>query len=264
MLFARSMIESVLIAWPPHWRQGDPTSDTLDVFIQLDKFTPVDTTPDGRRLRSDATRSRLLEAGARLFAQRGYEGSSLDALSAEAGVNRALVRYHFGGKRGLYNAVFSEAVEVGRALIEPVRESSGPAAARLAAFADAIGGLLAERPHFAPMVVREWMSGGAHVEPEVMARFVQFFQADREILEAGAQSGELRSFDPHAVHLALIGSLVFFQVTQPLRDGRRDITAEDPGPAAHLEVVKDVFLNGLVHQPGDSTCAPPRSPSSPD
>jgi TetR/AcrR family transcriptional regulator len=201
---------------------------------------------DGRARRSAATRRKLMSAGARLFAARGYEGTSLDALTAAAGVNKALVRYHFGGKRGLYNAVFLEAVEAGVELIEAVRESRQPAPERLAEFVDAIGALFEQRRHFAPMVLREWMSGGAHVEPKVMAKFVQFFQVDREILESGSRHRQLRKVDPHSAHLALIGSLVFFQATRPLRKQRQDIPAASPEPGAYLAVVKDLFLNGLA------------------
>ena len=201
---------------------------------------------DGRVRRSDATRKKLLKAAARLFAAHGYDGTTLDELTDAAGVNKALVRYHFGGKRGLYNAVFLDGVEAGGALIAPLSGSDEPAPARLAGFIDALGALFEARPHFAPMVLREWMSGGAHVEPEVMARFVQFFQVDREILEAGSRRGELREVDPHAAHLALVGSLVFFQATRPLRKRRKDIPAASPDPAAFLEVVKDLFLHGLA------------------
>jgi AcrR family transcriptional regulator len=47
-------------------------------------------------------KARLLEAGAKLFAERGLEGTSVRDLAAEAGLNLSLVSYYFGGKEGLY------------------------------------------------------------------------------------------------------------------------------------------------------------------
>ncbi|MBL4689819.1 MAG: helix-turn-helix transcriptional regulator [Nannocystaceae bacterium] len=47
----------------------------------------------------------LLHAGARLFAQRGYEGASVRAICEAAGANVNAISYHFGGKQGLYDAV---------------------------------------------------------------------------------------------------------------------------------------------------------------
>lgn len=64
--------------------------------------------------RGAATRRALLEAGLRLFGQLGYHATSARALAKAAGVNQALISYHFGGKRGLYLAVFEHiAGEIG-------------------------------------------------------------------------------------------------------------------------------------------------------
>lgn len=54
---------------------------------------------------SDAARDRILDAAERLFAERGFEGTSVRELAASAGVNLAAVNYHFGGKEALYRAV---------------------------------------------------------------------------------------------------------------------------------------------------------------
>ena len=50
---------------------------------------------------------RLLAAGARLFAERGYADVSTRALTQTADVNLSAITYHFGGKEGLYRAVIA-------------------------------------------------------------------------------------------------------------------------------------------------------------
>jgi AcrR family transcriptional regulator len=52
------------------------------------------------------TRSRLLRAAERLFAENGYEASSVRDITNEAGCNVAAVNYHFGGKDSLYVETF--------------------------------------------------------------------------------------------------------------------------------------------------------------
>jgi AcrR family transcriptional regulator len=64
---------------------------------------------------SDITRQRILNAAERLFAERGYDGTSIRAIVAKARVNQAAINYHFGGKEGLYREVLREAF---RALTE--------------------------------------------------------------------------------------------------------------------------------------------------
>ncbi len=52
-----------------------------------------------------STREKLIAAGERLFADRGFAGASLREITREAGTNLAAVNYHFGSKEGLLRAV---------------------------------------------------------------------------------------------------------------------------------------------------------------
>ena len=64
---------------------------------------------------SEITRERILKAAQRLFAERGYEATSVRAIVAKARVNQAAINYHFAGKDGLYREVLRAAF---RALTE--------------------------------------------------------------------------------------------------------------------------------------------------
>jgi AcrR family transcriptional regulator len=48
-------------------------------------------------------RARLIDAAIKLFAEKGYEGTSVRDLATAAGVNVAAVSYHFGSKDELYH-----------------------------------------------------------------------------------------------------------------------------------------------------------------
>lgn len=54
-----------------------------------------------------ATKERILDAAERLFAERGFDRTSLRAITTEAGVNLAAVNYHFRSKNDLIHEVFS-------------------------------------------------------------------------------------------------------------------------------------------------------------
>jgi AcrR family transcriptional regulator len=64
---------------------------------------------------SDITRERIMKAAERLFAERGYDATSIRAIVAKARVNQAAINYHFEGKDGLYREVLRTAF---RALTE--------------------------------------------------------------------------------------------------------------------------------------------------
>jgi AcrR family transcriptional regulator len=58
---------------------------------------------------SEITRDRILKAAERLFAERGYDATSVRAIVAKARVNQAAINYHFEGKDGLYREVLRTA-----------------------------------------------------------------------------------------------------------------------------------------------------------
>src|ERR1700689_677128 len=70
------------------------------------------------------TRTRILDAAERLFAERGFRGTSVRAITALAGANLAAVGYHFGSKAELVAAVI-------RRVTEPILAARGAGLARL-------------------------------------------------------------------------------------------------------------------------------------
>ena len=50
-------------------------------------------------------REQLLDVGRALFAEKGFEATSIEEIAARAGVSKPVVYEHFGGKEGLYAVV---------------------------------------------------------------------------------------------------------------------------------------------------------------
>jgi AcrR family transcriptional regulator len=67
-----------------------------------------------RRMTGTERREQLLDIGRTLFAERGFEGTSVEEIAAKASVSKPVVYEHFGGKEGLYAVVVDR--EMGRLL----------------------------------------------------------------------------------------------------------------------------------------------------
>src|SRR5919199_833142 len=102
-----------------------------------------------RRRDAMATREALLAAGAELFADRGYDGVPVAAIAQKAGVNKAMINYHFGGKRKLYLAIVSATFADIVARVEALADAPRPAPDVLRELIAAVGDLATHRhPHF--------------------------------------------------------------------------------------------------------------------
>lgn len=69
-------------------------------------LVPTAPRPILPRTDGEASRQRLMQAGLRLFAHKGFAPTSIRELARAAGVNVAAISYYFGDKAGLYRAVF--------------------------------------------------------------------------------------------------------------------------------------------------------------
>ena len=72
------------------------------------------------RMTSAERREQLIDVARRLFAERGFEGASVEEVSSRAGVSKPIVYEHFGGKEGLYAVVVDREV---RQLLSNMRSS---------------------------------------------------------------------------------------------------------------------------------------------
>jgi AcrR family transcriptional regulator len=90
---------------------------------------PTRTPRTGRRPGASSTRQAILGSARRLFAERGYDGATLRAIAADAGVDAALVVHFFGSKAALLSEAidwpWNPEIEVANALIDGPRQA-GP------------------------------------------------------------------------------------------------------------------------------------------
>jgi AcrR family transcriptional regulator len=91
--------------------------------------------PNRNVTRGEATRAQLIAIARRMFAERGYEDTSIEAVLREAGVSRGSLYHHFAGKEALFEAV-AEDVEtsVGEQTLVATAGTEGPVGAMRAGF----------------------------------------------------------------------------------------------------------------------------------
>jgi len=76
------------------------------------------TNPNSRvRMSARQRREQLIAIGRQLFAERGFDATSIEEVAARAKVSKPVVYEHFGGKEGLYAVVVDREV---RALLDRV------------------------------------------------------------------------------------------------------------------------------------------------
>lgn len=200
---------------------------------------------------TEATRAQLMEAGRALFAGMGLEGARVDGIAREAGVNKALINYHFRGKTGLYERVLDDLfAAVGRDLDRALAPLADPRR-RLLAWPAALWAVLGRYPDFAPIVLRELAARSDGDRGRRLSGAAPCFPLLAETLAGAGAAGALaRPVDPLALQLVLLGSLVVARSAAPLREALAGAPGALPGDEAAVVPLLERFMERSLLEGG--------------
>ena len=176
--------------------------------------TPTDAAP-GTASSPDGTRRALLNAARRLFSRRGFDGTSVRAITREAGANLGAITYHFGSKRALYAAVLEEGLRPLADRVKAAAEAEGTARERMIRVVEAYFEHLGRRPDLPRLLLQEVAAG--KTPPEVVVEIMQRVAGTVAGLQrAGVEDGSVRGGHPYLTALSVVSQPVFFTLVSPL------------------------------------------------
>jgi TetR/AcrR family transcriptional regulator len=190
-------------------------------------------------------RDKLLSAGTELFAVQGFAGVSIRELATAAGVNSALISYHFGGKAGLYEAVVTAQYERLVGKFETIAASTATMEEKIRMYADVIRRNHTEdQPLMARLIQGELTSPTACMENVVRKYTVRIAGIISGVLRQGIQSGIFRQdIDPVFAALTLAGMLNFYFI---LREVIKAVVPEFAGrDQEFVESALKIYLKGM-------------------
>ena len=176
--------------------------------------------------RETNARQRLLETATKLFAEKGYAGTSVREIVAQAGVSKPVLYYYFKSKEGLFYAILEWAAEVQQDILNQIFATSGTVLERLIYFYRRISAEVLQYQNLYKMI-HGLLYGPPQGAPEYDFPKYQrkMFDAVKRIYASGLTAGEVESADEDEVAF-LVLSLIDFslnmnQVLPELADPQR-------------------------------------------
>ena len=148
------------------------------------------------------------------FAERGYDAAGVERIATRAGVNKAMLYYHFGSKRALYVEVLRDMFRAVSARARAIADGPGTALEKLDTWIATIVAEAALRPWFPPMMLRELASGAPRFDPDTFAMMNAVFGAVRDVIVQGQEEGVFRDADPLLTHLTIMPPILIFFARQ--------------------------------------------------
>jgi AcrR family transcriptional regulator len=139
-----------------------------------------------------ARRTELTRAAARLFAEKGYHGTSVGDLAQALGVQKGSLYSHIESKADLLWAVASEGSAAFHAALDSVPDE-GPVIDRIDAALRAHLRVVAEQLDVATVFIREWRYLEGARRDEFVAERRRYEERFRALFREGRELGELRT-----------------------------------------------------------------------
>jgi AcrR family transcriptional regulator len=159
-------------------------------------------------LKKDNTENKILDAAQTVFIEKGMDGSRMQEIANEAGINKALLHYYFRTKQKLFEAIFSKAFNQIFPNIKSLIFSDKPFEERLSAFVEKYIDLLLKNPFLPAFILKE-----INRDPDFLASIIKKQGVNPEeilhMIEREMESGTIRRMDPRDLMVNILGLSIF-------------------------------------------------------
>lgn len=197
------------------------------------------------------TAAALLAAGRALFAERGYDGASVRAITGHACANLGAITYHFGSKRELYDRVVEGCV---LPLVERLEALAleGESRAPLERIEDVVRVIyehLRLHPELPRLMLQEFAAGEGP-SAAAIGPIRRVHRSLVELVRAGQAAGEVRVADPFLLVLSIVAQPLHFGLVGRTFAALLGRDLEDPGRWAEVVENAVTFVRaGLATHP---------------
>jgi AcrR family transcriptional regulator len=200
------------------------------------------------------TRELILRQARQCFANRGYEGTSLNDIAAGVGIRRPSLMHHFASKEAIYKQVLEDALADWALRIRDIRSEAVDGWDLVDAVLEASFDFFRSNPEIVSIVRREALDEKGHLDFDLGIALRPYFRRSVAFFEREMDAGRFRSHDAENLVVTGYGALLTYFSDHWMLAGLID---RDPLSPESLEDrfrhIK-AFVRAALEPPG-----PPRS-----
>ncbi|MDH4164071.1 MAG: TetR/AcrR family transcriptional regulator [Nitrospirota bacterium] len=203
----------------------------------------------GRRPRKNLavidSRVAILTSARGVFAQKGYDGTTMREVSSAAGVNNAMIYYHFKDKQELYRAVLLDSFSALESIWEKeIFRQDVPVREKIRVYVDELIRFHLANEDLRRIIFREFNVCSENCRWMADKLFSKTFKRLAALLQEGGRRGEIRPCDPAFAVPAIVGMVTHIFMVHPVAEhisGKQLIIT----PSRLGAFVTDLFFDGL-------------------
>ena len=150
------------------------------------------------------TKRKIFETSMKLFAQKGYDATSIEEITANVGVAKGTLYYHFSSKEEIFEFLIGEGVKLLKNSIEIKTEKLSNSLDKIKAIVLIQIKVLVKYEYFMTIVLSEiW--GNTSRSMLCQKYIFEYIQEIEQIVKEGIQKGEIIDTDPNVVASGIFG-----------------------------------------------------------
>ncbi|MCF6357886.1 MAG: TetR/AcrR family transcriptional regulator [Draconibacterium sp.] len=198
--------------------------------------------------KKDNTEEKILNAAQTVFIKKGMDGSRMQEIADQAGINKALLHYYFRTKQKLFEAIFAKVFKQTFPNIGKFILSEMPIEEKLGTFIEKYISLILRNPFYPSFILKEISR-----DPEFLATVIKSQGVNPneifEMFEKEMEAGNIRRMDPRDLMINILAMSVFPFAAKPLINIMffgNDKKAYNSFLKKRKDTVKEFVLNSIL------------------
>jgi TetR/AcrR family transcriptional regulator len=182
----------------------DRSDDRPQNFDREDSLSAVsiDNGPQGTGRTRQINEARILKAAEAVFAEAGFNGTTMQAIAEAAKLPKANLHYYFGTKEGLYRALLNRILDGWVDAFDHFVDERDPSEAFTAYVKDKMR-FTRERPLASKVFANEVIHGAQQVAPYLQTRLRDRVREKGEVITGWIEAGKIAPVDPYHLFFSL-------------------------------------------------------------
>ncbi|NQU87614.1 MAG: TetR/AcrR family transcriptional regulator [Mariniphaga sp.] len=166
-------------------------------------------------IKKDNTEQKILNAAQNVFMKKGMDGSRMQEIADEAGINKALLHYYFRTKQKLFEAIFKRLFKKAFPSIREMIFSDLPFDKKIETFIDKYMDILLKNPYLPLFILKE-----INRDPQFLASVIRSQGVNPtevfKSFEKEMEKGTIRKMDPKDLLINMLALSIFPIAARPL------------------------------------------------
>ncbi len=219
------------------------------MIVEVSSHNTNIATDDTQKKRAGRVRKKkekiIFEAAELEFAEKGFEGATIDSIAKRAGLARPNVHYYFDNKLKLYGEVLSNILELWDTALNDISIDDQPYEALRTYITRKIE-FSRKHPLSSRIFASEIISGAPHLKAYYQEAYQEWFSRKLEIFDSWSRSGKIDKVDPaHLLFLIWSSTQHYADFEVQIASALGKETLEDKDYLSAAETLTAVITKGI-------------------